>query len=86
MIATEKKLITEDVPLEFQYHGRNFKGTAEPITSSCSEGVCFELNVTLNDKNLGRISCGFDGNWKIKGIIDQEFVDAIGQEIFLWYE
>jgi hypothetical protein len=85
MVVTEKKTITENVPLDFYYKGKKFKGIAEPQPLSCRDGACFKLNITLNNEKLGVISCESNG-WKMTEVTDQKFVDAIGQEIFLWYE
>jgi hypothetical protein len=43
------------------------------------------LDITLNDENLGIIKCT-KGGWKMDTQSDQKFVDAIGEEIFYWYE
>jgi hypothetical protein len=39
----------------------------------------------LNDQHLGIIKCT-KGGWKMDGVEDKKFINAIGEEIFLWYE
>lgn len=84
---------TETVPLELDYNGRHYRGQAVPVRSSCSQEVCFELDVTLNGERLGHIYCGKNMQWRLEGAADQLLVDKnqllvdkIGQEILLWYE
>lgn len=61
------------------------KGEAVPVNQTCHDGVCDELDITLNDQNLGIIKYTKSG-WKMDTQTDQDFVDAIGEEIFYWYE
>ena len=75
----------EVIPLELEYDGKNYKGEGVAVPGTCEDGVCFQLEVTLNDENLGIIRSGKSG-WKMDKIEDQEFVDAIGNEIQLYYE
>lgn len=86
MLLSEEKVVTKIIPLKFQYQSEDFKGVAEPVNTSCSEDVCFELNIKLNGKDLGIITCDLDGKWKMPAVADQEFIDTIGEKIFLWYE
>jgi hypothetical protein len=79
------QLEQEPVPLEIEYDGKVFKGEAMPISQTCHDGVCDELDITLNDENLGIIKCT-KGGWKMDTVKDQKFIDAIGEEIFYWYE
>lgn len=76
--------IMKTVPLEFTYRGKDFKGEGIPLLSGCHDGVCFQLDIILNDDHLGIIRCTPKG-WKITGIT-QGLVNAIGNEIFKWYE
>jgi len=73
------------VPLEFEYNGKIFKGEAVPLPGTCNEGVCFQLEVMLNDEFIGIIRSLKNG-WKMSREDDQKFVDAIGEEIMGWYE
>jgi hypothetical protein len=77
---------TEEVPIAIEHNGKRYNGKAIPLATSCSENVCYELDVTLNDEHLGTIYCGNDLKWSMRNISDQGFVDKIGEEILLWYE
>ena len=73
------------IPLELEYDGKPYKGDGVPVPGTCEDGVCHQLDVTLNDENLGIIRAGKSG-WKMDNMEDQKFIDAIGQEIMLYYE
>ncbi|MGZ3919459.1 MAG: hypothetical protein ACXVNM_02860 [Bacteroidia bacterium] len=75
----------DPVPLSINYKGNTLKGEAIPLSTSCAEGVCFELDVTLNNDHLGTIYCGSDMHWIMKNMADQDLVNKIGEEIQLWY-
>ena len=79
------QLEQDPVPLEIEYDGKKFSGEAIPVSQTCHDGICDELDITLNDENLGIIKCTKSG-WKMDTVKDQKFVDAIGEEIFYWYE
>lgn len=79
------QLEQDPVPLEIEYDGKKYTGEAIPVSQTCHDGVCDELDVTLNDENLGIIKCT-KGGWKMDTVKDQKFVDTIGEEIFYWYE
>jgi hypothetical protein len=79
------QLEKDPVPLEIEYDGKTYKGEAIPVNQTCHDGVCDELDITLNDENLGIIKCT-KGGWKMDTQTDQKFVDAIGEEIYYWYE
>ncbi|HYF31546.1 MAG TPA: hypothetical protein VD993_10545 [Chitinophagaceae bacterium] len=76
---------TNPVPIEVEYNGKIYTGEGKPISQSCKDGVCFELDITLNNEHLGIIHCTDDG-WKMDKVQDQGLVNAIGEEILLWYE
>jgi len=78
------QLEQDPVPIEFEYEGKTYKGEGIPINETCHDGVCYELAITLNDENLGIIRCAKSG-WKLDGV-EQGLVDAIGNEIFLYFE
>lgn len=82
---SDTKSRTEPVLLNLEYAGKKYQGEGIPIANSCREGVCFELDITLNNEHLGIIHCMNDG-WHMDTVSDQGLVDAIGKEIFLWYE
>jgi len=73
------------VPIEFEYKDKLYKGEAIPVKEACQDGVCFELEITLNGEYIGIIHRAKSG-WKMNESKDQDFIDAIGQEILLWYE
>jgi hypothetical protein len=78
------QLESEPIPLEFEYEGVLYKGEGIPVSETCSEGVCYEVDITLNDENIGIIRCMKSG-WKMDRI-EQGLVDAIGNEISLYFE
>jgi hypothetical protein len=80
-----KQLEQEPVPIEIEYKGKVFKGEGVPIMETCADGVCFQLDINLNEQQLGIIRKMKSG-WKMDLVKDQKFVDAIGEEIMLWYE
>jgi len=73
------------VPVEITFDNKEYKGEAIPISETCHDGICDELDVTLNNEHLGIIKCT-KGGWKMDGVEDKKFINAIGQEIVLWYE
>jgi hypothetical protein len=79
------ELEKEPLPLEFELDGTTYKGSAIPITETCREDTCYEFDVMLNDNEMGIIKCT-KGGWKMDHVKDQKLVDAIGNELFLWYE
>jgi len=78
------QLEKEPIPLEFDYNGVHYKGEGVPISETCSTDVCYEVDITLNDENLGIIRCAKSG-WKMDRV-EQGLIDAIGNEIFLYFE
>lgn len=89
LVALLKEMIglleQEAVSLEFDYKGKMYKGEALPFPHSCHDGVCDELDVTLNNEHLGIIRRSEKG-WKMKYIKDQKLVNTIGQQILVSYE
>ena len=75
----------EPVPLQIEYDGKTYKGEAVPVPETCHDGVCPELDITLNDEHLGILHTMKTG-WKMSEVKDQKLIDAIEQEILLWYE
>lgn len=82
---TIAELKKEPIPLEIDYNGAHYTGDALPVGPTCHDGICDELDVTLNDRNLGIIRCMKSG-WKMDTIADQGLVDAIGEELYYWFE
>jgi hypothetical protein len=75
---------TTVVPLHLDFKGKHFDGEAIPVISSCNDGVCKELDVSLNKKHIGVIRCTKNG-WRMNELKSQAMVNAIGQQIFSWY-
>ena len=80
-----KQLEEKPIPLKLEYKATEYKGEAVPVKSSCHDGVCFLLEITLNNEYKGIIRRLKNG-WKMDGEKDQKLVDLIGDEIMLWYE
>jgi hypothetical protein len=78
------QLEKEPIPLEFDYNDVHYKGEGVPISETCSADVCYEVDITLNDENLGIIRCAKSG-WKMDRI-EQGLIDAIGNQILLYFE
>jgi hypothetical protein len=81
--TTDKKSL---IPLSFDLNDMHFEGYALPISQSCREDVCFELNIHLNGEDLGTISCRNDLKWTMEKISDHNLIEKIGELILLWYE
>ncbi|MGN6569618.1 MAG: hypothetical protein ACTHJ0_16785 [Flavipsychrobacter sp.] len=75
---------TVPVPINFDYKDEHYEGVGIPVMSSCDDGVCQQLDITLNKKHLGVIKCTKNG-WRINGV-KQGLTNAIGDQIFHWYE
>src|SRR3569623_547495 len=43
------QLEKDPVPIEIEYDGTTYKGEAIPVNQTCHDGVCDELDITLND-------------------------------------
>jgi len=79
-----EQLEKQPVPLEFDYKDKTYKGEAIPIPQTCGSGMCAELEITLNNDNMGIIK-RMKNNWKMDLVEDQDLVDAIGQAVEQWY-
>jgi len=75
---------TVPIPLEFDYKNNHYEGVALPVMSACAEGICTQLDITLNKKHLGTIR-RTDKGWRLTGT-PQGLTNAIGAIIFDWYE
>lgn len=71
------------IQLDFDYNSKKYSGVAIPVMSSCNEGVCQQLDITLNKKHLGVIRCTKNG-WRITGV-KQGIVNVIGKQVNHWY-
>lgn len=79
------QLKKEPIPISFEYEDEIYKGDAVPISQTCVDGICAELDVSINDQHIGIIK-RLKNNWKIDGSKDQKFVDLIGHEIENWHK
>lgn len=77
---TVAQLKQEPIPLDLEYNGKVYKGEAIPVLSTCHDGICDELEITLNDEFLGIIKRAKSG-WKMEGEPDKKFVQAIGDQL-----
>src|SRR5882757_7847889 len=41
------QLEKEPVPVEFEYQGKTYKGEGVPVSQTCADGFCCELDITL---------------------------------------
>lgn len=79
------QLEEETIPLELEYKENTFKGECVPLPETCENGFCSQLEIMLNDENMGIIRKGKTG-WKMDKIKDQKFINAIGKAIELYYD
>lgn len=66
---------TVPIPLEFEYKAKKYNGTAVPVMSSCENGLCQQLDVTLNREHVGVLRNTAKG-WRISSVA-QGLVNAI---------
>ncbi|MBT1689946.1 hypothetical protein [Dawidia soli] len=74
---------TVPVPLHFVHKEKDYKGVAIPVISSCVDGVCQQLDVTLNKKHVGVLKYTRNG-WRITDT-PQGLVNAISAQVEEWY-
>lgn len=82
MVAQLEK---EPVPLKFTYKDVEYKGEGIPVPGTCTDGVCYDLDINLNGRHVGMLH-RLKNNWKIEGVEDEKFANAIGEIVTLWYE
>lgn len=75
---------TVPIPLSFEHKNKSYEGVAIPVISSCDDGVCHQLDITLNKKHVGIIRNTKNG-WRLTGV-SQPLVNSIGEIIQDWYE
>ena len=84
-----KEMVTqlekEPVPLKFTYKNIEYKGEGVPVPGACINGVCYDLDINLNGRHVGMLH-RLKNSWKIEGVEDEKFVNAIGEVVMLWYE
>jgi hypothetical protein len=82
MVAELEK---EPVPIKFTYKDVEYKGEGVPVPGACLNGVCYDLDINLNGRHVGMLH-RLKNSWKIEGVDDEKFVEAIGDVVTLWYE
>ena len=82
MVAQLEK---EPVPLKFIYKDVEYKGEGIPVPGTCTNGVCYDLDINLNGRHVGMLH-RLKNNWKIEGVDDEKFANTIGEIVMLWYE
>jgi hypothetical protein len=82
MVAQLEK---EPVPIKFTYKDIEYKGEGIPVPGACINGVCYDLDINLNGRHVGMLH-RLKNSWKIEGVEDEKFVNAIGEVVTLWYE
>ena len=70
---------TVPVPLAFEYRNKKYKGVGIPVMSSCADGVCQQVDITLNNKHLGVLRQTKSG-WRIPDV-PQGLTTAIRKEV-----
>jgi hypothetical protein len=80
-----KELEKEPVLIDFEYEGKSYKGEGVPVPRTCHEGICYELDIMIDNVSMGIIR-SLKSGWKMDNVEDQKFVDAIGKAILQWYE
>jgi hypothetical protein len=73
------------IPLKIEYKNKLYEGTAVPVPTACSDGACYDLDITLNKEHIGVLR-RTDNKWKISEIKNQGLVNAIGEQISDWYK
>ena len=73
------------VPIKFTYNDVEYKGEGIPVPGTCVNGVCYDLDINLNGRHIGMLH-RLKNNWKIEGVEDEKFANAIGDVVMLWYE
>jgi hypothetical protein len=75
---------TVPVPLNFEYRKKKYKGVGIPVMSSCENGVCQQVDITLNKKHVGVLKHTKSG-WRITDV-PQGLTTAIRKEVEKNYE
>jgi hypothetical protein len=75
---------TVPVPLDFEYRNKRYKGVGIPVMSSCENGICQQVDITLNKKHVGVLKHTKSG-WRIPEV-PQGLTTAIYKEVAKNYE
>ena len=79
------QLEKDPIPLKFTYNDIEYKGEAIRVPGTCSNGVCYDLDINLNGRHVGMLH-KLKNSWKIEGVEDEKFANTIGEYVMLWYE
>jgi hypothetical protein len=79
------QLEKEPIPIHFEYNGITYKGEGVPISQTCAKGICYEVDITLNDENLGILRYAKSG-WKMDLVEDKKLVKAIGAVVMEYFD
>jgi hypothetical protein len=75
---------TVPVPLNFEYRKKKYAGVGIPVMSSCENGICQQVDITLNKKHVGVLKHTKSG-WRITDV-PQGLTTAIQKEVAKNYE
>lgn len=75
---------TVPVPLNFEYRKKKYEGVGIPVMSSCENGICQQVDITLNKKHLGVLKHTSSG-WRITDV-PKGLTTAIRKEVERNYE
>lgn len=79
------QLEKKPVPLKFTYKDVEYKGEGIPAPGACINGVCYDLNINLNGRHIGMLH-RLKNSWRIEGVENEKFPNAIGEVVTLSYE
>lgn len=79
------QLEKEPIPIAFEYEGVKYKGEGVPISQTCEKGICYEVDITLNDENLGILRYAKSG-WKMDLVEDKKLVKVIGDIVMEYFD
>lgn len=79
------ELEKEPIPIKFTYNDVEYKGEGIAVPGTCVNGVCYDLDINLNGRHVGMLH-RLKNSWKIEGVEDEKFANAIGEVVMLWYE
>jgi hypothetical protein len=71
------QLEQEAIPLALEVGKQQYIGEAIPVPETLIDGIHYEFDVTLNDKNLG-LARRLKSGWKMDLVADKKLIKAIG--------
>lgn len=74
------QLEQQAVALEFEAGGKKYEGEALPVMATLQQGVFYEYEITLNNKNLGIIR-RLKSGWKLDLVEDKKLIREIGKAL-----